>query len=147
MCDLRDYPLVLAGHPSARRVLARAAELAVSSADTTLDRHVGCSGRDYLAVAKCDALQQRMDLDPGSIPLRHWFVDLQGFWKRIQRSPTRRFSRGHARAPRTAAIDVGHPRSRSPSRLPGTSVRDAGVERWHRIDRLLWLDHACRDLG
>jgi hypothetical protein len=71
----------------------------------------------------------------------------QAFWKRIQRSPTRRPSRGHARTSRTAAIDVRHPRSRSPSRLPGTSVRDACVERWYRIDRLLWLDDACRDLG
>ncbi len=66
-----------------------------------------------------------------------WII--QAFRSRLQPGSTRRASRSHGRTSGAATGDLRHTRSRPPSDLSGAPMRNAGLERWHRVGGVLRL--------
>jgi hypothetical protein len=147
LCGVRHHSLVLAGHPPARRLLALAAALTLSSSATAMGRHGAGAGRNHIILANSVAIPDAMDLAARSCSVGCCMVDLLVFRSRLQPSPTRRPSRGHLRTSGKGAGDLRHPGSHPPSHLSGTLVRHDGLEYRLGLDGLLWADGVCRSLG
>ncbi len=140
MRRLCHHSVILVDHPPPRRLLALAEGFPVSHPDTTVDRNVDRSGRDYGSVARPDVLCHSVDMATRDAPLRRRVVDLQTRWSRFQRRPTRRPAGARLQTWGTAPGNIGHTRAGPPSRVSGTFVRDAGLEPGDGTGGLLWAD-------
>jgi hypothetical protein len=145
---LRHHPFILAGHSSPRRALAQPRAIALSFVVTDVDGDVGDLRVGVFALAPPPAPPNLVEFDSRRDCLRHWSLDLPAFWRRIQRPATGRPAGNSRWSPGTTTGNFRHPQPSSPSDLPGTFVRDAGVEPGHRTGGLLRIDgiggsHGC----
>ena len=112
---------------------------------TALDRNVGGGWvHHHRAVAECVLYGPRWEWSPAALFFLAGVVDVQTLGSRIQCRPTRRPSRTHPWTSRAAPGYLRHTRSGPPSGLPGTFMRDAGLERWDGSGGLLRIDGCLR---
>lgn len=124
-----DHPSILAGGSSPGAALARASEVALSRIAPGVDRDVGWGRRTDRAVAAGRALFDGLELDSGSAAVCCGLLDLCASGNALQLGAAWRVAGIATRASRAAFGDHRNSGPREASGVPGTFVRDAGLER------------------
>src|SRR5712692_4849605 len=147
---LFDDSIVLVDDPSVCWPLAGTEAISLSRAASRLDGNVGGDGGDYSALAERGALLCGLGTGAGGSFVRHGVLHLFALRKKLQRETTWRSAGGAWRQSRATPCHRWNSRARPASRVPGASLRDAGLERGDRPSRMLGADgvrggHRCPD--
>jgi hypothetical protein len=141
---LFDHPRLLADDPSVCRAVARPASflspLAIYGAVARMGRDVARRGVGYAAVTGCITVSSGLDLGQGDCAVGLRAVGLFAIREEFQREATRRPARSSWRKSRSAPGHGWNPGASAASCVPGTPVRDAGMERGHRPRGVLGTD-------
>ena len=137
LCHLLDDSRVLAPHPSACGILALSPQISIQDTSAHLGRDVGSHCRDYRPLARRPALRRSMDMDSGRSFILRRSNPLQVVAQSVQPRATRRAARDCAWTRPAAPDNNRYPCPRAPSHLPGSSLRNTGLERRYGPCRLL----------
>jgi hypothetical protein len=130
-------------HPFAERWRARHRSYRRSPYTVLLPAFDGDVGRGrvgHAAVAGRITVSGGLDLGRGSIAVRLRPIFIFTIREKVQRETTRRPAGSSWRKSRSATGDRWNPLASAASRIPGTSVRDAGMERRNRARGVLGAD-------
>src|SRR4029077_7857000 len=157
MASLRtvfDRPRLLADDSSVCRTLARTASLisslAIHDAVARVDCDVGSSRAGNPALARSTTLPSRLAVGSVSVAVCLRAVCVFAIREKFQREATWRPAGNSWWKSRSATGNGWNPGACAASRIPGASVRDAGMECRNRTGRLLGVDgvrsgHGSRD--
>ena len=144
---LLDHSFVLVHGASARRAVAVPRRITVPSAGSGLGDDVDWHGLPDRTLAAPSLILDGLELASGRCFVRCRHLPLFPIRSALQLETTRRLARSIAESPRATARHHRDTVTGPPSGVPGTFVRDAGVEPRDGAGGLLESDGICRHHG